>query len=199
MADGMTDGGFPFVSSTSSFLYWSRGGKREEKCRKRFLMFWEPITVIRSPFTEVKPGRAGLVLGWVTASKCSLPWATIFSHELGSWSSTRCLFCVRWLFVFSGMSRKIRLWQSSNFARWGKKGEGEKEGANIHKCCTKPQCCSDLQQLWNYMVRMLTNWASWIDTVVACWGEMVGLIAAESSTDFPTIWKGIQRNILICF
>ena len=47
----------------------------------------------------------------------------------------------------------------------------------------------------NYKVGMLTNWANWIDRVVACWGAMVELISAKCSTDFPESWKGIQIEI----
>ena len=75
-----------------------------------------------------------------------------------------------------------------------RKGGWGRGRANIHKFCTKAKVLQSLAAIMNYIVGMLTNWESWIDRVVACRGLMVELISAESSTDFPNVWKGIQSN-----
>ena len=77
---------------------------------------------------------------------------------------TRCL---------SGRSNKKALVAQSPSNRRRKRGRGGKE-QRLHKYQEQLQCCSHVfvQLLWNYnIVGMLTNWASWIDRVVACCGS----------------------------
>ena len=80
--------------------------------------------------------------------------------------------------------KNVPVVQSSNIAKrggWGGGGGGKSK--YFINFVEKPQCCSHLQLLWNYVVGMLTNWASWIDWVIA-----------DLSEEFHRFFQHLKRN-----
>ena len=104
-------------------------------------------------------------------------------------------FFMPWIPIFEILIWKtLCLWHSNQtYCEMGLQGgRGRGEGANIHKFCQNAAVLqsfgtSIMQLQWTHQL------GSWIDRAVG-WGAMVELVLAESSTNFPNIWKGIQRN-----
>ena len=107
------------------------------------VFIWAWSTGIRVAETKVLVDRAGLVLIW-----------THRNFYKGNNGRVR--------------SRLTGPAQSTGLIWTGSKAELERERSKYFiNFVEKPQCCSHLQLWWNYVVGMLTNWAIWIDRVIA--------------------------------
>ena len=116
-------------------------------------------------------GLYGNNLKFVLAAAVHILWHGFRSHFTTIYAST--IICL------ANMKKHVCGTVMKHYARQSR-GEGANIFINFEE---KPQCCSHLQLLWNYVVGMLTNWASWIDRVFA-----------DLSQEFHRFSQHLKRN-----